>query len=153
MGWISVHRQIWSHWVAPHGRIFTDMEVWLYLLTEAQFKDSMWPCNGHLVKIKRGQLVSSIRKLAAIFNMSSDKLYRLLKRMENDGMIERKANTHYTIITIVKYEDYQLPSQYIKHQPNTDQTLTEPFNKVNKETKKEHREFNISPYKPYPSLD
>ena len=78
------------------------------LLMSANYKDKDWFYRGQLVKIKKGQFVTSLRKLSISWGVSKDTVKNILAQFEELGMIKCDYQTvRYTLITIVKYGVYQ----------------------------------------------
>ena len=69
------------------------------------------------VDIDRGQVVTGIKKLNADTGISEQSLRTCIKRLKLTGEITTKSTNEFTVITIVKYNDYQ---QYEKKSPVTD---------------------------------
>ena len=100
-GFIKLHRSIrdWSWYDDPNT--FT---VFVHLLVEANWKDeSEW----HSEKIGRGEIITSIAKLAASSGLSEKKVRTALDHLVDGGEIVKKTANKWTKITICKYADYQ----------------------------------------------
>ncbi len=132
-GFISLWRE------EIHQPYYTDIEythLWHTLLMLATYKDKVIEFNKETINLKRGQLVTSKRKLAQITGISNDsKVWRLLKQLEkderirincdpqsepqNDPQSEPPKKRNYTIITIVNYDVFQKMNQQVTHKVNT----------------------------------
>ena len=77
--------------------------LFIYLLLKANYKDTVL----HGVVIRRGQLVTSLPKLATDTGLSIQQTRTAIARLISTGEITDKSNPHYRIITIVKYDEYQ----------------------------------------------
>lgn len=92
------------------------LKAWIDILFQANYKDKEWFQNGQVVKVKRGQFITSIRKLADSWNVSPNTARRILDQFADMHMIERDSGTgRYTLITVIKYRDFQdcnLPDGY-----------------------------------------
>jgi len=106
-GWISLHRNIRDHWLYKENRKFSRFEAWVDLLLEANHKDNKFPLGNEIVECKRGQLITSIRKLCDRWNWSNTKVTNFLKLLQDDEMITYFSDTKKTVITIVNYSLYQ----------------------------------------------
>ena len=100
-GFFAVHRQIteWRWW---HNN--TARGIWLYLLTEANWKDGFLR-NGEL--IPRGSLARSLRKMAEDSGVTVNTLRYWLERFARTGEITKTTTQGYTVINIVNYDKYQ----------------------------------------------
>ena len=58
-------------------------------------------------KFKRGQLVTSRHALAMETGLSEKVIRRCLRQLERTGEIRTKPTHHYSLITVVKYTEYQ----------------------------------------------
>ena len=99
-GFISINRQITSwEW-------YTDNNVkslFIHCLLKANFKDNSW--RG--IDIKRGSFVTSNNNLSVELNLSIQKIRTALNKLELTNEITIKTTNKNTLITIVKYNDYQ----------------------------------------------
>ena len=70
-------------------------------------KDNTLNWDGMPAAVKRGQMVTSIGKLANYCNRSKEWIRRRLDLFEEKGMIKRESRAHkYTIITICNFDRY-----------------------------------------------
>ena len=106
-GFIYLHRQIQECWVWLNDDKFSQGQAWVDLLLSANHKDVKLPFNGEFVTVERGQLLTSIRKLADRWKWHRNTVKRFLKLLEKDNMIELNVSTKCTIINIVNYDIYQ----------------------------------------------
>lgn len=84
------------------------LKAWIDILLSANYKDKEWFKNGQMVKVRRGQYVTSIRKLALEWKCSRDTVRRILKQFDDLDMIRHEVRPgKYTLITVVKYGDFQ----------------------------------------------
>lgn len=106
-GWISVHRKIEDDWLWK-DKPFSKGQAWVDLLLMVNHEDSKILFNGELIEVKRGQRITSIKKLCDRWGWSNKKVKRFLELLQEDDKIRleiapRKATT----ITIVNYSFYQ----------------------------------------------
>lgn len=105
-GFIQLHRKIQDHWLYQEKRTFSKFEAWIDMLMLANHKDNKFVLGNELVEVKRGQFITSIRKLEDRWNWSNTKIINFLKLLESDEMIVFKSDTKKTVITIDKYDFY-----------------------------------------------
>jgi DNA replication protein DnaD len=86
-GWISLHRKIRKNWVWQDAEF---LKIWVDLLLSANHADKKILINGHLVEVKRGEFVTSLKKLAKEYNYSIKRIRRFLILCELDSMIVLK---------------------------------------------------------------
>lgn len=107
-GWISVHREIYENWVWKENEPFDKRSAWIDLLLMANHKDNTIIFDGELLEVKRGQRITSIRKLSERWKWSKTKVKNFLVLLEKDRMILLEIVPHKrTVITIVNYDKYQ----------------------------------------------
>ena len=83
---------------------------------------------GKLILVKKGSKITSIRQLAERWGWSKMKVSRFLDVLESDNMLIQKRDSKKTLITLIKYEDYQSSKSKggtVKgHSRDTQKTLT-----------------------------
>ena len=116
-GWVKIHRKFieWQ-WFGNSECV----HLFIYVLLKANHADKMW--QGH--EVKRGQLITSIANLSANTGISQRSIRTLLKKFQNTGEIEVKTTNKFTLITLCKYECYQ-----VVEEENDKQNGTQPTNK------------------------
>lgn len=105
-GWIKVFRQLRDCWVWK-TKPFSKGQAWIDLLLKANHKDTKILFNGNLTTIKRGQILTSIRKLVDEWGWSKNTVTKFLDLLEDDGMLTRESDNHRTLITIENYSVFQ----------------------------------------------
>lgn len=104
-GWITLHKKIMESavWSDP-----LRLKAWIHILLSANYEDKEWFIHGRVQKIKRGQFVTSNRKLQEAWNCSQRTVSRILKQLEELDMIKVETpHKRYTLLTVVKYGVYQ----------------------------------------------
>ena len=116
-GWIKLHRKLldWQ-WYDDT----TIVRVFLHLLLKANFDTKGW----HDISIERGQLVTSIKNLAAETHLSAMQIRRALTQLQKTKEITIETTNKYTIITICNYAKYQCFDSG-EQQTNNNQTTNE----------------------------
>lgn len=77
--------------------------LFIYLLLKANYKDMRF--QGKV--IRRGQLVTSLPKLATDVGLSIQQTRTSLMHLISTGEVTDESTNQYRIITVVKYDDYQ----------------------------------------------
>lgn len=103
-GFILIHRRLldWQWYSNKNDRI-----VWLHCLLSANWKDGYFEGK----KIERGSFVTSYDKLAKEIGISVQQLRTSLNHLKSTNEITHETNNQFSIITINKYNDYQLEQQ------------------------------------------
>lgn len=123
-GFIKIHRKI-TKW-----QWYTDAtvsRVFIHLLLLANHEDNMW--RG--ITVKRGQLITSYRHIAADLKLSTDTVHRAIKKLESTGELSTSPNARYTIITLFNYNSYQLSRTKTERSPNGSRTSAESNKNIN----------------------
>ena len=100
-GWIKLHRKIldWEWFTSP-----STLQLFIYLLLRANKEDKKW--RGIL--IKRGQLVTSVAIISEETKLSTQQVRTSLNRLKSTNEITSKTTNRFTLVTVCKYESYQL---------------------------------------------
>ena len=115
--------------------------LFVYILLRANFVDADW----HDITIKRGQLVTSRFSLAEGTGLTERVVRRCLKALQKTGEIIVESDKKYSLITIVKYSEYQgviTESAQIRAKRGPSQDHNEATNKKIKESN--NKEFPAS---------
>lgn len=128
-GWIKLDRAITDHWIFSDAENF---KAWVDLLIMANHENNKVYLREGLVNVKRGQMITSIEKLALRWNWSKSKVYRFLKLLESEQMVKRNSNQFRTLLTIENYGKYQ-------GKRNTNESTDESTNKSTDESTNESR--------------
>lgn len=127
-GWIKLHRSLlsWGWW--------DDIAVtrlWLYILLTANHRQETW----HGVTIQAGQLVTGRKQLAANTGLSEQQIRTALKKLESTHEITTKSTNKFTVITVVKWADYQVFNNGANQQSTNKQPTNNQQSTTNKNIK------------------
>jgi hypothetical protein len=105
-GWICLHRKlqqstIWDLEPFSYG------QAWVDLLLSANHKPGTILVRGVFFKVQRGQVGVSEYTLAKKWKWSRGKVRRFLEWLETEGQVVLQKNNVTSLVTIVKYDDYQ----------------------------------------------
>jgi hypothetical protein len=107
-GWINLHRQILESAVFASEK---RLKIWIWLLCKTNYKDRFINLNigrgESIIELKRGQVLFGRFKAEEETGINGSTVYKILHWFESEKMIEIKSNSHYTILTISNYNDYQ----------------------------------------------
>ena len=123
-GWISLHRKIMENPILNRSRVYSNFEAFIWLLLKANHKDNKFVLGTDILEVKRGQLMTSQKKLCRQFKWGSTKLRTFLKLLQSDKMIELKVTPKATQITVCNYDTYQDSQNENKSLPNRYQKQT-----------------------------
>lgn len=140
-GWIKIHRSVmtWEWWDDRNVR-----DVWLTILLLANHKETRW----HGKTIKAGQFVTSYGKLSQQSGLTVQQTRTALDKLKKTGEIAVTSTNKNTLITVVKWGDYQLlPGDSNKQITNKQQTNNKQIT-TNKNIKKLRSKENIYTFTP-----
>lgn len=104
-GWIKLYRSI------EESAIWSDplrLKAWIWILLHANYEDKDWFKSGQLVKIKKGQLVTSLRHLGEAWGCSPPIARKILEQLTTLNMISFDTSSkRFTLLTVVKYGFFQ----------------------------------------------
>lgn len=108
-GFIKLHRG-WRNTdgLRPSAK-FSEAEAWLWLLENAAWKDSFRRNHkGQEVEVKRGEIHTSLRSMAAAWGWSKKAVETFITRLETVTKVVAKrdqAGSHLSIVNYGKYQD------------------------------------------------
>lgn len=111
-GWIKFYRKIRTN------PIFNDLQLyrlWSICLMEASHKEHDQPVGKQVVRLDPGQFVTGRYDLKDMYNnglkqnerVGESTVWRWLKGLENRGYLTINSNSKFSLISIVKWRDYQ----------------------------------------------
>lgn len=117
-GWILIHRKLQESQIWSSNEPFDMRSAWIDLLMLANHDNATIIFDGQPLEIKRGQYLTSVRKLSLRWGWGNEKTLKYLRLLENLQMIKKNSNKRRTLLTIENYDVYQ-------NTPNTNRTQTE----------------------------
>ena len=136
-GWIKLHRKINDNPVLKKSNVYSNFEAFIWLLLRANYDDAKVVIGSTIYKLKKGEMITSLKKLQKQFGWGNSRLNTFLKLLKDDGMIEYKSNTQLTLITISNFKDLQGIQTANKSQPTHKQITTKSQPNTNKKNKEE----------------
>ena len=143
-GWISLHRKILENPILNRSRVYSNFEAWVWLLLKANHKDNKFALGSEIVVVKKGQMITSQKKLCLHFKWGSTKLRTFLKLLKNDNMIELETTSKATWITINNYCKLQENQNVNKSQTKRKQRATNVQTKTNNNVNKDNNVNNVN---------
>jgi hypothetical protein len=117
--WIKLYRGSKNHCLFKKPLIW---HLWTLCLIKAYAFDKIEDFNGQPFTVKRGQFITSIRKLSTNSGLSMQNTRTALRTLENHSMIEKSTqqlNGDATLITICNYDKFQSQKDDEKSLTNT----------------------------------
>lgn len=91
------------------------VHLWFHLVMKATHKPIVSNTEFGDIQLGRGQCITGRHKLASETGISPDRIQYLLRKFVSMEMISAESNRKFTVITILKYDEYQadfLPKDY-----------------------------------------
>jgi len=91
------------------------VHLWFHLVMKATHKPITSSTEFGDVQLGRGQFITGRHKLASETGISPDRIQYLLRKFVSMDMISAESNRKFTVISILKYDEYQadyLPTDY-----------------------------------------
>lgn len=123
-GYILLHRKL-MQWGWYRNDVIKS--VFIHLLLSANFQDAQW--EG--ITIKRGQLVTSYKNLALDIGHTVQEVRTAINKLKSTREITCTSTNKFTLITIVNWEDYQIPLEFVTSKSTS--TLTNEQQTTNKQ--------------------
>lgn len=116
-GFIKLYRKIldWEWYNDPDT-----FRLFMHLLLRANYEDKPW--QGQI--IKKWSLVTSRSKLSQETGLSEQKIRNQLNNLQTTNEITIKTTKHYTIIELVKWEEYNQQNNQRTSRKTTNKTTT-----------------------------
>lgn len=106
-GWVKIWRRIWHSEIWEDGEPFCKRAAWIDLILMANHEPHTIRIKGEEVEIRRGDVHTSIAKLATRWKWSENKVRRFVGRLCERGMVQTKRQGNGTTLTVEKYAFYQ----------------------------------------------
>ncbi len=112
-GYIKIDRSIFTHpSVNKTNREFCEITAWIWLLTNASFKDRIYRLYEQEIELKRGQLCCSLTYMAEAWNWETSKVRYFIDKLRQNNSItshtpNNTPNNIPNILTICNYDEYQ----------------------------------------------
>ncbi|WJM80526.1 DNA replication protein [Pectobacterium brasiliense] len=111
-GFALLHRKIMD---TPFYKDPEASHLWVHLLLRANYEPTTVSTEMGDVLCKRGEFISGRNSLADETGLTSNRVQYLLKKYQKMGMISVKSNRKFSLITVIKYDEYQqfsVPTDY-----------------------------------------
>lgn len=137
-GWIKLHRKILDNPVVTKDN--DHLAVWIWLLLNASHREHPAVFNGEKITLKPGQLITGRKKLAEECRISESKANRIINDFKIEQQIEQQTNRHGSLISILRWDEYQKSEQQNEQLMNNQRTTNEQPVNTKQECKNERME-------------
>ena len=143
-GWVSLYRKTLDNPILKTSKKFSTFEAWIWLLLNVNHKERKVVMGTSIYKVKKGAMITSMRKLCKVFGWGNSRLRTFLILLQKDDMIVVKTNHSLTQITLLNYELLQDNKSVTNQKQDTNKSLPNTNNNVNNENKEiRESKFNI----------
>lgn len=104
-GWIKLHRKITE---ASYYNRPAYVAVWIHILLTANHKEKKVIWNGKEITIQPGQFITGRKKLSESTGVPQSTLEDILNFFESSCQIRQQKTTKYRLITVLKWDQYQV---------------------------------------------
>lgn len=84
------------------------LKIWIWCLLKATYKERIQLVGQTEVKLKKGQFVFGRKKASEELQMTESTIYKYIKLLEKLQMISVNSNNKFSVVTVEKWEDYQV---------------------------------------------
>jgi hypothetical protein len=145
MSYFAVDRAVFDHPIFSKEP-FSRRDAWVWLISEAKFKESDVFINGRIITLKRGQLSHSLRFISSKWGWDKGKTERFFRVLKTETMIETATETGQIIITICNYDRYQGQNKLNETENETANETRTRQQRDSSETKKKKDNKEIKEY-------
>ncbi|MGG5835460.1 DNA replication protein [Huaxiibacter chinensis] len=103
-GFALLHRKIMD---VPFYKDAEAAHLWVHLLLRANHEQTLISTDVGDVICERGEFITGRNTLAMETGLTADRVKSLLRKFQNLGMITTKSNNRFTVLKVVKYDEYQ----------------------------------------------
>lgn len=103
-GFALLHRKIMD---VPFYKDAEAAHLWVHLLLRANHEQALVSTDVGDVICERGEFITGRNTLAMETGLTADRVKSLLRKFQNLGMITTKSNNRFTVLKVVKYDEYQ----------------------------------------------
>lgn len=103
-GFALLHRKIMD---VPFYKDPEAAHLWIHLLLRANHEQTEVSTDVGNIMCDRGEFITGRNSLASETGLSADRVKSLLRKFQNLGMITTKSNNRFTVLRVVKYDEYQ----------------------------------------------
>ena len=137
-GYIAVHRKIMNNPIFDNPSLF---KMWMWCLLKATHTEHQQIVGLEVVDLKKGQFITGRFVGAKELKVNESTWYKHLKQLEKLSMISINSNNKYTLVSVVKWELYQVDKKESNNKITTKEQQNNTNNNVNKDNNKDYSDF------------
>ena len=128
------------------------LKIWIWCLLKATHKERLQLVGQQEVNLEKGQFVFGRKKASEELRMTESTIYKYIKLLEKLRMINVKSNNKFSVVTVEKWEEYQIEElkdnnkvTTEEQQSNTNKNVKNIYlyllNKYRRENRKDFNEY------------
>lgn len=103
--WIKLYRKMLQSPIFENEKA---LKIWIWCLIKATHKEREQLVGQQTVSLEKGQFITGRKKASEELKMKESTIYDYLKLLEKLQMIRINSNNKFSIISVEKWEDYQV---------------------------------------------
>lgn len=111
------------------------LKIWLWCLLKATHIEREQLVGQQVVHLEKGQFVTGRKKASEELKMNDRTIYDYFKLLEKLQMIRIKSNNKFSVVSIEKWEEYQIEELKEQQQNNNKATTNQQQTNTNKNIK------------------
>jgi hypothetical protein len=143
-GWIKLHRDSIKSSVLINPRYW---QIWCWCLMKANHETRKWPFNGRDIEIKAGQFITGRKKATKELRCTVQTYRSAISYLKSTNRITTQSTNQFTVIRIIKWEQYQVNDNKVTTQSTSEPTNQQPTSNqpvtTNKNDKNEKKTAKI----------
>ena len=100
------------------------LKIWIWCLLKATHIERDQLVGQQIIHLKKGQFVTGRESASNDLSMPGRTIYDYLKLLEKLHMISINSNNKFSVISVEKWEDYQIEELQTNNKPTTNQQQT-----------------------------
>lgn len=136
LGWVKLHRQLLDSSIFASAEL---LRIFVWCLLKANHKKAFVPIKTgkgeSIVEVGVGQFIFGRKKAAKELGDNGNTIYKRMQKLKTMGICNIQSNTHYSIVTIVNWDKYQVDDSESNRQSNNQVTTKCQPSNTNKKDK------------------
>lgn len=153
-GWLKLHRKILES--KQFGNPI-ELKIWVWLMCKASTQDRNVTlkigAGLHSVRIKTGQMIFGRSAAERELEIDGSTVYKVIQRLQTNKDILIESNSHFSVITVLNWNDYQSNESIEDFEILEEVTSKEQPNNSNVTGKEQASNSNVTQYKKVKKVD
>lgn len=145
--WIKLYRKLLQSPIFDNEKA---LKIWIWCLLKATHTERNQLVGRQNVILQKGQFIFGRKKASEELKMTENMVYRYMKLLEELSMLNIKSNNKFSIVSIEKWENYQINKDKITSNSTTNRQQIDTNKNVNniylyllnKYTRENRKDFN-----------